>query len=311
MMTRTIKKHISLEENEFTDHLEAIIVRDFFPDIPQLQNELEWLEATRIGDHQLIRQAQINSIARKSQNQNFHTIDNLSPRVMMLDEFCASYTGEDNLTYINIMQKQKQQRLHTDLHSLTGLSWMVFHRYHKDSVKINGFCSLDSRAYLTWFRESRDFLLNRSLDEATLTVHELMERINDTTKRKTNYHSMKFNPKTNSNGELGAHRTNTIRSDGLGLDTPYLLHTPRQHASYREKNKNHASHYTTDCVDTPLISWGHVTNTPLWLDPYHHPNLLSENEYPLESRFTIKRPNRREEVARRIANRARDFCAKL
>jgi len=33
-----------LEEDEWTDRIEAIIQRDFFPDLPKLQNKLEWLQ---------------------------------------------------------------------------------------------------------------------------------------------------------------------------------------------------------------------------------------------------------------------------
>jgi len=35
-----------LDEDEWTDKLEAIIQRDYFPDIPKLENELEWLEVS-------------------------------------------------------------------------------------------------------------------------------------------------------------------------------------------------------------------------------------------------------------------------
>ena len=33
-----------LEEDEYSDRIEAIIPRDFFPDLPKLQNKLEWLK---------------------------------------------------------------------------------------------------------------------------------------------------------------------------------------------------------------------------------------------------------------------------
>jgi protein DGCR14 len=33
-----------LDEDDWTDKLEAIIQRDYFPDIPKLESELEWLE---------------------------------------------------------------------------------------------------------------------------------------------------------------------------------------------------------------------------------------------------------------------------
>lgn len=33
-----------LDEDEWTDKLEAIIQRDYFPDLPKLESQLEWLE---------------------------------------------------------------------------------------------------------------------------------------------------------------------------------------------------------------------------------------------------------------------------
>lgn len=53
-----------LPEDEYTAQLEAIIERDFFPDIPKLQNQLEWAQAVNSGDPAAIRAAQI-SIARR------------------------------------------------------------------------------------------------------------------------------------------------------------------------------------------------------------------------------------------------------
>lgn len=35
-----------LEEDEWTQQIEAIIERDFYPDLPKLQNKLEWLQVT-------------------------------------------------------------------------------------------------------------------------------------------------------------------------------------------------------------------------------------------------------------------------
>lgn len=37
-------KALVLDEDEWAAQLEAIIERDFFPDIPKLQSKLEWLQ---------------------------------------------------------------------------------------------------------------------------------------------------------------------------------------------------------------------------------------------------------------------------
>ena len=42
-----------LEEDEYTDRIEAIIQRDFFPDLPKLQNKLDWLQV-RLACYHLV-----------------------------------------------------------------------------------------------------------------------------------------------------------------------------------------------------------------------------------------------------------------
>ena len=37
-----------LDEDEWTDRIEAIIQRDYFPDLPKLQNKLEWLQVSSL-----------------------------------------------------------------------------------------------------------------------------------------------------------------------------------------------------------------------------------------------------------------------
>ncbi len=48
-----------LEEDEWTMYLEEIIERDFFPDLSKLKNRLDWLQASRSGDAEAIRAAQL------------------------------------------------------------------------------------------------------------------------------------------------------------------------------------------------------------------------------------------------------------
>ncbi|EIE23988.1 hypothetical protein COCSUDRAFT_53177 [Coccomyxa subellipsoidea C-169] len=57
---------VVLDEDDWTDRIEAIIERDFFPDIPKMQNKLEWLQAVRSRDPELLRQAQMNIAQRRA-----------------------------------------------------------------------------------------------------------------------------------------------------------------------------------------------------------------------------------------------------
>ena len=38
------REKIVLDEDDWTEKLEAIIQRDYFPDLPKLESQLEWLE---------------------------------------------------------------------------------------------------------------------------------------------------------------------------------------------------------------------------------------------------------------------------
>lgn len=61
------RKGISvLEEDEYTSSIETIIERDFFPEIPKLKNQLEWVRAVNSGDVTTIRQAQLNIARRRA-----------------------------------------------------------------------------------------------------------------------------------------------------------------------------------------------------------------------------------------------------
>lgn len=60
---------IAIDEDTYVAAVEKIIERDFFPDIPKLQNRLEWLEAVRSGDPAVIREAQINILGRRRQQK--------------------------------------------------------------------------------------------------------------------------------------------------------------------------------------------------------------------------------------------------
>ncbi|KAJ9528829.1 hypothetical protein QJQ45_000071 [Haematococcus lacustris] len=55
-----------LPEEDFTAGVEAIIERDYFPDIPKMRNQLEWVQAQNSGDPAKIRAAQINIARRRA-----------------------------------------------------------------------------------------------------------------------------------------------------------------------------------------------------------------------------------------------------
>jgi protein DGCR14 len=63
---RPPKRKVVLEEDAYSEAIEAIIERDFFPDVPKMQNQLEWLEAIQSGDPAQIKRAQQSIALRRA-----------------------------------------------------------------------------------------------------------------------------------------------------------------------------------------------------------------------------------------------------
>eukprot|EP00879_Flechtneria_rotunda_P003851 GHRR01004091.1.p1 GENE.GHRR01004091.1~~GHRR01004091.1.p1 ORF type:complete len:577 (+),score=239.95 GHRR01004091.1:317-2047(+) len=60
------KRKVVLEEDVYAGAIEAVVERDFFPHIPKLQNQLEWLHAVQSGDPAQIKRAQLNIARRRA-----------------------------------------------------------------------------------------------------------------------------------------------------------------------------------------------------------------------------------------------------
>lgn len=51
VLSTTKRKRVILEEEEYTDRIESIIERDFYPDVTQLRFELEYQDALEKNDY--------------------------------------------------------------------------------------------------------------------------------------------------------------------------------------------------------------------------------------------------------------------
>jgi hypothetical protein len=64
-------KQIILKEEDYVESIEAILERDFFPDLPKLNNHLEWLEAVK--NHDLKKMQEIQSRYRSKKKSDSST----------------------------------------------------------------------------------------------------------------------------------------------------------------------------------------------------------------------------------------------
>ncbi|CAG9465249.1 unnamed protein product [Pedinophyceae sp. YPF-701] len=134
----TARGETVLAESDWAAAMAAIIDREYFPDLPRLQNRADWMAALRSGDPRIIARAQANIIRRRAgihtpaldaaavaatpaaragaetpaTPRGFDPDDDDDGRgaaapgpAMTLDEFCRKYTSEDNASFADILER--------------------------------------------------------------------------------------------------------------------------------------------------------------------------------------------------------------
>lgn len=109
-LSSLIKKSV-LDEETYTSEIENIIKRDFFPDIPVLNQLIKLEKAIQTKDPELIRIEQYNlrKVVESKKQEN-----DPKKRKQSLDEFLAKHTSEDNASFsilLNKMQEKQRERI--------------------------------------------------------------------------------------------------------------------------------------------------------------------------------------------------------
>lgn len=224
------QKNISLQQEEFAEELEAFVIRDFFPEIPILRNQLEWLEATRYSKPNSVTQAYRNILRREerignSQKKSFQTLP-----IKKINDFCSIYSGEDELSFIKIIEKQNKKRLFLNI-SILNNSLSTFNSYKTDG--------LSPLSYLSWYSKTQPPFSYQIIDEKPLSVDKYLKKINGKTKE-INYNAI-------------------FRTPNKGINNFRL-------PSYNNKNINEPIKDLHSIEKTPHLIYGQFIRTPLWLN---------------------------------------------
>ncbi len=62
-------RHKVVDEDTFTAHIEKIIQRDFFPDLPKLTAHLEWIEAKKRNDFAKMNEIQMRFAKKRTASE--------------------------------------------------------------------------------------------------------------------------------------------------------------------------------------------------------------------------------------------------
>ncbi|KDD72423.1 nuclear protein Es2, partial [Helicosporidium sp. ATCC 50920] len=126
------RKEIVLEEEEWIARMDAIIRRDYFPELASLESKVEWLEALRSKDPERLERAQLRLIAcqhpesarssdaspwdaapsseRGGESVDGRRLPSRASKPQSLDAFLASYTSEDNASFRALLDAANARR---------------------------------------------------------------------------------------------------------------------------------------------------------------------------------------------------------
>ena len=311
------KPDVVLEEDEFSEEIRRIVVRDFFPDLPKLEAQLEWLEAVNNNDLEKIRELRAkfsavrNPYGRETplrspavSNPSGTPLAPMGPtnlaqksvahakaeiaKAVGLDDFLSKHNGEDNASFEEILKKE--QLKHKQKY------WWVFGEVKKAAAKGNLMLTdgsaplaLDGSAPL-----ALDGPAPLALDgPAPLPLHCLAplalrdkEPVRDGAE---NFRAPKEIRHGNTRFRVPLSKPIVNATIDGGSETPVV-------SSSTEKN----AYLTTPSMEpgedlTPLMTWGQIQGTPMVLGPTDTPIDISSTQ-----EFKIPEPHEREKVARKM-----------
>lgn len=327
------KKKI-LSEEEYTEKMEKIITRDFFPDLPKLKAQNAYLGAVEKGDIAKIQEIQltyqptqstrsrISSFRDTTATATFDTPDlaqSESPfrtnsemddtasvlsvsekKNESLDEFLAQTTSEDNASFQVIMEKSAvvhQQKY----------PWL-----YKDEIaeqkKVSDLLTLpapedDSTLFkkpelVTWAYKNRNALMYVP-DGAEFTVEERLayENRKKISHINTRFETPPFDEEANKEAIAEAASIQAKMKEGkVGIDGKEII--PSDSPQVNNYGFVGTPVPEPGVTDTPIMTWGEIEGTPFRLDGSDTPL----PQHPSVQQFKIPNLSARERIALSLAD---------
>ncbi|GFU54437.1 splicing factor ESS-2 homolog [Nephila pilipes] len=325
------KKRKILSEEEYTEQLEKIVTRDFFPDLPKLKAQNAYLDAMAKGDVARIQEIQLAyrltdstrskiyserstggspitfetpEIKRADSPSRSESDVNNSATVVpeknhpTLDQFLGETTSEDNASFQSVMERSeaRHQQKYPWLYKDEG----------EEQKKVTDMLALPTSEpefkkpeLVTWAYKNRNALMYVP-DGAPLTVEERLAQgrreILHAGTRFENGAPFAADAHKEAIVEAAAHHAK-LKEGRVGIDGKEIQ--PQESPQVNGYGFVGTPLPQPGVSDTPILTWGEIEGTPFRLDGGDTP--LPQT--PSGQQFKMPQPSARERIAHSLADK--------
>jgi len=303
-----------LDEDTYRNTMSEIIERDYFPKLPKLRRQLEWLEAEQHNDFKKMKELskKEGKIGESETPQDFspppnelekNEESNEESRTITLDEFAATYTSEDNSSFDKIMEKTNETRR-------KKYAWAYKKEEEEKERKLLLMSSNSSNAptLLAWDYSAANHLMLEppgmpfnETEEVARNKGSAKEIVRENTRIDEDIFKKPTTPPTKpKGGDLRNFRKDRkIDLDELRTPTALLLDSPH----IEDYNFLTTPSPIPGVSDEPILTWGTIEGTPVSLDgtPKRGTRILADSS-PSPS-YRLPETSEREQIARKLVEK--------